>query len=57
MDARDGREIVKKHISQFEAMDEDTDLNLVRYKYRKYLWTIIFVIILLGGMRMLRKPQ
>ena len=57
MNVRDGREIVKKHIAQLEGMDEDTDLNLVTYKYRKYLWTIIFVIILLGGMRMLRKPQ
>jgi len=55
MDVRDGREIVKKHIAQLEGMNEDTDLKLVTYKYRKYLWTIMFIFILLGGMRMLKK--
>ena len=46
--------LLKKHIKQLEAMDEDTLLYLIRYKYRRIAWFTLALVILLGGLKMLR---
>ena len=54
MGFRDVRPVVKKHIKQLEAMGEDTDLYLTRYKYRRIAWLTLAILILLGGIKMAR---
>jgi hypothetical protein len=45
---------VKKQIKQFNAMNEDKDLFITNYKYRRLLWLTLAIIILLGGIRLSR---
>jgi hypothetical protein len=54
MGVRDRRTAIKKHISQLDAMDEDSGLFLTRYKYRKMVWTILAILIVLGGIKLAR---
>lgn len=54
MGVRDARTTVKKHITQLDAMDEDSDLFLTRYKYRRIVWSILAILIVLGGIKLAR---
>lgn len=46
--------LIRKHIQQLEAMDEDTGLTLVSYKYRRMLWFILAILVVLGGIKLSR---
>jgi hypothetical protein len=48
------RPIIKKHIQQLDAMDEDRQLFLVRYNYRRIAWATLAVFVLLAGIKMAR---
>ena len=49
--------LVEKHIKQLNAMDEDSSLYLIRYKYRRIGWFALAIVILLGGMKMAKKSS
>jgi hypothetical protein len=51
MGIRNARTSVKKHITQLDAMDEDSDLFLTRYKYRRIAWSILVILIVLGSLK------
>ena len=46
--------VIRKHIQQLDAMGEDTGLNLTAYKYRRILWFILAILVVLGGIKMAR---
>ena len=46
--------VITNHIKQLEAMGEDTSLYLTRYKYRRILWFILAILIILGGIKFTR---
>jgi len=54
MGIRDAKKVVKKHISQLDAMEEDRALFLTRYKYRRVLWSILAILVVLGGIKVAR---
>ena len=54
MGVRDSRTTVKKHIKQLDAMDEDSDLFRTRYKYRRIVWSILAILIVLCGIKLAR---
>ena len=54
MGFRQVRPILQKHIKQLDAMDEDVGLYLTRYKYRRMAWLTLAILILLGGIKMMR---
>uniref|UniRef100_A0A6C0IIW6 Bulb-type lectin domain-containing protein n=1 Tax=viral metagenome TaxID=1070528 RepID=A0A6C0IIW6_9ZZZZ len=51
MGYRLARPSVQKHIQQLSAMDEDADLFLTRFKYRRMVWLTLVVLIILGGIK------
>lgn len=57
MGFRKTRPLLQKHIQQLAAMDEDSSLYLVRYKYRRIAWFGLAVLILLGGIKMAKKSS
>ena len=57
MGFRKARPLVEKHISQLEAMDEDSSLYQVRYKYRRIAWFALAVVVLLGGIKIAKKSS
>jgi hypothetical protein len=54
MGIRDARTRVKQHINQIDALDEDSNLFLTRYKYRRIVWSILAILIVLGGIKIAR---
>jgi hypothetical protein len=54
MGIRETRPLIKEHIQQLTAMGEDTDLFLIRYKYRRMLWLTVVIIVILGGIKIAR---
>jgi len=48
------RQHIKKHITQLDAMDEDSGLLLTRYKYRRIVWMTLAILIILGGIKITR---
>jgi hypothetical protein len=54
MGLRERKPLIGKNIQQLSAMDEDTDLFLIRYKYRRVMWLTVFIIIILGGIKIAR---
>jgi hypothetical protein len=54
MGFRQVRPVLEKHIKQLDAMHEDTGLLITRYKYRRIAWLTLAILILLGGMKMMR---
>ena len=54
MGLRDAKKVVKKHISQLDAMEEDRVLFLTRYKYQRVLWSILAILVVLGGIKVVR---
>ena len=57
MGIRNGRPLVQKHIKQLEAMNEDSSLYLVRYKYRRIAWFALAVVVLLGGIKIAKNSS
>ena len=55
MGVRATRPLVQKHITQLDAMGEDTALFLNRYKYRRVAWFTLAILILLGAIKLARK--
>ena len=49
--------VIRRHIQQLEAMGEDTGLTLVNYKYRRILWIILAILVVLGGIKMARNTS
>lgn len=54
MGFRQIRPVLEKHIKQLDGMHEDTGLLITRYKYRRIAWLTLAILILLGGMKMMR---
>jgi len=54
MGLRDAKTGVKKHINQLDAMEEDRLLFLTRYKYRRVVWSILAILVILGGIKVVR---
>ena len=57
MGLHSARPLLDKHIEQLDAMDEDTSLYLIRYKYRRIMWFALAVVVLLGGLKMAKKSS
>jgi len=57
MGFREARPLVEKHIKQLEAMNEDSSLYQVRYRYRRIAWFTLAIVILLGGIKMAKKSS
>jgi hypothetical protein len=57
MGTRQARPAVQKHITQLEAMDEDSALFLNRYKYRRAAWFTLAILVLLGAIKLARKTN
>ena len=49
--------VIKKRIQQLEAMGEDTGLSLVAYRYRRILWIILAILVVLGGIKLARNSS
>jgi len=49
--------LIQKHIKQLEAMNEDSSLYLVRYKYRRIAWFTLAILIILGGIKMAKRKS
>jgi hypothetical protein len=54
MGIRDTKTVVNKNIGQLDAMEEDRLLFLTRYKYRRVVWSILAVFVILGGIKVVR---
>lgn len=49
--------VIKKRIEQLDAMGEDTGLSLVAYRYRRILWIILAILVVLGGIKLARNSS
>ena len=49
--------VIKEHIRQLDAMGEDTGLSLVAYRYRRILWIILAILVVLGGIKLARNSS
>lgn len=49
--------VIRNHIKQLEAMGEDTGLTLVSYKYRRALWIILAILVVLGAVNLTRNSS
>lgn len=47
--------LIQKHITQLEAMNEDSSLYQVKYRYRRIAWFALAVVVILVGMKMTKK--
>ena len=54
MGVRNAKPIITKQIQQLEAMGEDSGLYLTRYKYRRILWLVLAILVVLGGIKLAR---
>lgn len=48
------RQKIHKHIKQLDAMDEDSGLLLTRYKYRRIVWLALVIVLMFGGIKLVR---
>jgi hypothetical protein len=46
--------IISRQTQQLDAMNEDRELFLVRYEYRRIAWFTLAILIVLAGVKMAR---
>jgi hypothetical protein len=54
VDIQNTRPIINKQMQQLDAMNEDRELFLVRYKYRRIAWVTLAILVVLAGIKLAR---